>query len=117
MLELLIEISPAIAAAQISGWVMFLVVVLSITLPFALGGIIGRWLKMKEHSFKMGVVLLTVVLGLAPFVYQIALGKAEYSAYLEDKAVWEVHERNRAKITDQGVGKLETALPDLNVRR
>ncbi len=61
-------------ASDTSGWLMFFIVVAIFVVPMALGSFLGKTLKLKDLGFKIGALLLTVVLGLAPFVYQVAIG-------------------------------------------
>ena len=105
------------SAAEATGmpvWLLFLIVVAIFAVPFALGDGIARVLKLKDLGFKMGVILLTAVLGLTPFVWQVVQGK------LEDQQ-WQVrHDQWQAKqelISDDDVAKLQEALPDCKIER
>jgi SecD/SecF fusion protein len=57
-----------------SGWLMFLILLAIFILPFVFGSLLGRWLKLKDLSTKMGTILLAVTLGLTPFVWHVATG-------------------------------------------
>ena len=58
------------------GWVMVLVVLAIFIAPFLLGTLIAQALKLKDLSGKIGVVLFTAVMGLTPFLWQIAHGNS-----------------------------------------
>ena len=53
----------AAAPSQASAWLMFLFVVLVIVVPFVLGTLAARALRMKDISMKIGIVFFTVFLG------------------------------------------------------
>ena len=46
-------------------WIMLMIVVLLIGLPFLLGSVIARALKMKDLSIKIGVILFAFTLGMS----------------------------------------------------
>lgn len=100
-----------------SPWMMGLLVVALIFVPFGIGTMIARALKLKDLSMKIGVVALTLVLGLAPFVSQYFIGASEQSRYEELHAEWEAKQEYRDKISDKGVADLKEAIPGLEVLR
>ncbi len=55
-------------------WQFFATVALVFIVPFILGQLIASGLKLKEFGFKMGVVLFSIFLSAAPFVYQAMQG-------------------------------------------
>ena len=57
-----------------SGGLLFLIILAIFILPFVFGSLLGRWLKLKDLSTKMGTVLLALTLGLTPFVWHVAAG-------------------------------------------
>ncbi len=61
-------------SAGLSGWLKFLIVVAIFVVPLAAGALIEKALKLKDVGTRIGIVLLTLVLGVAPFVYQISTG-------------------------------------------
>ncbi len=63
------------AAAPGVPWQAFATIALVFIVPFVLGQLIATSLKLKEFGFKMGVVLFSIFLSAAPFVYQAMLGK------------------------------------------
>jgi len=57
-----------------SGLLMLFIFLLVVAGPFILGEVIARLLKLKDISFRLGIVLFALTLGLTPFVYRIANG-------------------------------------------
>jgi SecD/SecF fusion protein len=62
------DVAPA--AEQGVPWQLFAVGAAVFILPFILGAVLGQVLRLKDLSFKFGVVLFSVFFSLAPFVYQ-----------------------------------------------
>lgn len=62
------------ATSGVSGMTIFLIVLAVFVLPFVLGAVIARGLKLKEYSQKIGLVLFTAIIAATPFVWQIANG-------------------------------------------
>jgi SecD/SecF fusion protein len=60
--------------SQVSGWGILLVLFVVFVLPFLLGGLIARALKLKDFSRKIGLVLFTAMIASTPFAWQIANG-------------------------------------------
>lgn len=58
-----------------SGWVLLAIVVAAFILPFVFGSLIGRALRLRDLSFRIGVILLVITLSLIPFVYVMAQGR------------------------------------------
>ncbi|MEX1098682.1 MAG: protein translocase subunit SecD [Planctomycetales bacterium] len=52
---------------QTSGWLTFLLIVGLVVVPFALGSLIARALRMKDSATRFGVVLFVATVGLTPF--------------------------------------------------
>ena len=89
-------------------------------LPFVLGKLIARMLRMKDVAVRIGLVLLAATLGLTPFAAQWVLGMQEQREYQAALAEWRQtleQRQSNAKITDKGVERLEQALPDVQVIR
>ncbi|MEZ6065522.1 MAG: protein translocase subunit SecD [Planctomycetaceae bacterium] len=62
---------PAVTSSQGSaafGWVAMLVFAAIVFLPFVLGGVIERALKLKDIAFRVGIAIFALTLGVAPFV-------------------------------------------------
>ena len=72
--------TKAAAPSQASAWLMFLFVALVIVVPFILGNLIARALRMKDISMKIGIVLFAVFLAVTPFGWRIAHGKSPMDA-------------------------------------
>lgn len=58
-----------------SGWVLLLVLIGVMVLPFVAGWLLAQALKLKDLSFRIGLVLFTATLGLTPFVWKVAHGQ------------------------------------------
>jgi len=61
--------SPAVS------WQFFLIIVLVFVLPFVLGQLLAKALKLKEYGTKIGTVLFSIALASAPFVSQMLHGE------------------------------------------
>lgn len=57
-----------------SGWLLFLIIVAIFVVPMTLGSFLGRALKLKDLSSKMGLILLVATLGIAPFAWHLGNG-------------------------------------------
>ncbi len=63
------------AIGEWKGWLVFLAIIAIIVVPFALGNLIAKLLRMRDHANKIGIVLFTLVLAIWPFaVAQITTG-------------------------------------------
>lgn len=60
--------------SQVSGGFIFLILFAVFVLPFVLGTLIARALKLKDFSRRIGLVLFTAVIASTPFIWQIANG-------------------------------------------
>ncbi|HET6328839.1 MAG TPA: protein translocase subunit SecD [Planctomycetaceae bacterium] len=69
-----------VASSHMSAWLMFLFVVLVIVVPFVLGNLAARALRMKDISMKIGIIFFAVFLALTPFGWRIAQGKSPKDA-------------------------------------
>lgn len=49
-------------------------------LPFIIGRVLGKALRVKDYSFKIGLILCTIGLGCAPFVNQVIHGHSPMDA-------------------------------------
>jgi hypothetical protein len=104
----------AAGATGIPLWLVFLIVVAIFVVPFALGGFVAQVLKLKDLGFKMGVILLTAVLGVTPFVWQVVEGKLEMQQWEVRHAEWQVKQN---LISDEAVAKLQKELKDCEIER
>lgn len=100
----------------LSPWLVGMIVVVLLGVPFLLGALIARALKMKDLSQKIGVVLLVLFLGLSPFVSQYVVGALEENRYEKELAVWKEKQSARDKITAEGIRGLKDKIPGLNVQ-
>ena len=57
-----------------SAWVWFLVIIAVFVLPFVLGSLIAWALRLKDMSFRIGLVLFVMVIGITPFAWHLARG-------------------------------------------
>ncbi|HWL10895.1 MAG TPA: protein translocase subunit SecD [Planctomicrobium sp.] len=55
------------ALAEWKGWLVFLVIVALVTVPFALGNLFANLLRMREYGTRIGIVLFTLTLAIWPF--------------------------------------------------
>ena len=61
---------------QTSAWVLFVLVATVIVLPFVFGTLLGRALRMKDVSMRIGLVLFTVFLAVTPFAWRLVQGRS-----------------------------------------
>ena len=73
-------------APRANGWLILGVLAFVFIVPFLLGNLIGRMLRLEDLSGKIGTVLMTLFMALAPFIYQEILGRMEEADYLAKKA-------------------------------
>lgn len=106
--------AEAAEAPLIPVWAGFLIVVVLFVLPFGLGALIARGLKLRDLSMKIGIVLFALELGLAPFVSQYVLGYFEHRRYEQQLARFEENDR-RYQVTDEGLQQLKTTNPRLTI--
>ena len=67
-------------ANQTSAWILFLLVVAVIVVPFVLGSFLARALRMKDVSMRIGLVLFTVFLAITPFAWRVIQGHSAKDA-------------------------------------
>ncbi|MBL8808584.1 MAG: protein translocase subunit SecD [Planctomycetaceae bacterium] len=83
--EVVQQASDATAAAASSSGVgefLFAVIVLGmIILPFVFGNLLGKALKCPEWSGRIGIVIFTIILGLAPFISPLLKGESIASRF------------------------------------
>jgi hypothetical protein len=99
------------------GWLLLSIVVCVFVIPFVIGSFVSKALKLKDLSFKMSIVLLTLALAATPFIYHFAAGKYEQTKYQSDLKAWEEKGKKFERVTDEGVEKLQTALPGATIKR
>jgi SecD/SecF fusion protein len=72
--------ADAAKASQASPWLLFLLVACVIVLPFVLGSLIARGLRMKNVSMKIGIILFTIALSATPFLWRVVQGRSAKEA-------------------------------------
>ena len=72
--------ADAAKATQTSAWLLFAMVICVIVLPFVLGSLLARALRMKDVSMKIGLVLFTIFLAVTPFAWRIVQGRSPKDA-------------------------------------
>ena len=112
-----IAVWPLLGQVDVPGWVTFLVVVAVFVVPFVLGSLIARALKLRDLGFKIGVVLFAAALGLTPFVWQVVLGGIEQNQYEAALADWESRQlpEDEQEKFRQALDELREAKPDLRI--
>ncbi|GIX03211.1 MAG: hypothetical protein KatS3mg113_0217 [Planctomycetaceae bacterium] len=60
-------------------WAFFAVITVVFIVPFVLGHLLGRWLRLRDLGFQMGVVLWAIFMSLSPFAYRLLIGQPWYS--------------------------------------
>ncbi|MBL8818537.1 MAG: protein translocase subunit SecD [Planctomyces sp.] len=69
-----VEVTDAVATSGTSMFLILLVVLAIIVLPFVIGHFIAKALRLPEFSARIGFSLLALCLGLTPFVAKMANG-------------------------------------------
>lgn len=81
--ESTIQAGDAVSSPQtqaMAGWLILLVVVAVVVIPFLLGGVLARALKMREYATRLGIVLFTITLAIGPFATRWLAGENPLSA-------------------------------------
>lgn len=68
------------AGGSMSPWLVLLIVVAVVVVPFLLGSLLARALKMRDAAGRLGVVFFTIALALTPFVSRWIAGVNPLSA-------------------------------------
>lgn len=100
----------------VPNWVKLLITLGVFLIPYGLGVLIARQLKMKEYAFKISLVLFAATLGLMPFVYQSLLGVLERQHYESQLAEYEA-EKSEFKVTQEGLDEIQKEHPNLKINR
>lgn len=66
----------AAAPAGTNGWVIFWLIFAVMFLPYILGSVLAKGLRLKDFSSRIGTVLFCVALAVVPMSYQLAQGKS-----------------------------------------
>lgn len=85
-----------------------LVVIPFIVLPFGLGQMLGRVLRVREYSTKIGFILFTIGLGIAPFYSQMINGRSPLDAIKKGidlaggtNLIYELEEKKEEQVTPE----------------
>ncbi len=79
LLAQVVETAQAVEAVKPQGapvWVVGLIALVVFFVPFVLGNVIAQALRLKELGFRMGLVLFSIFLSLAPFVFNSMIGRS-----------------------------------------
>lgn len=104
------------AESIVPNWLKLLITAGVFLIPYGLGVLIARQLKMKEYAFKISLVLFAATLGLMPFVYQSILGVVEQRHYERQLAEYKA-EKSEFKITNEALEKIQEQHPNLAINR
>lgn len=92
---LLLLQAEAEAPQAANGWLILAVLAAVFIAPFLLGQLIGRALRLNDLSGKISVVLMSIFMALAPFVYQEIAGRIDEAKVLAERA-----KRGKSEATD-----------------
>ncbi len=98
----------------VPNWLKLLITVAVFLIPYALGVLIARGLKLKEYAFKIGLVLFSATFFLMPFCYQGIYSVLEQREYQEKLATWEA-EQDKSEITEKGLKAIKEKNPKLRI--
>ena len=87
----LLLLQAELETPRANGWLILGVLLVVFIAPFLLGNLIGRLLRLEDLSGRIGVVLMSLFMALAPFVYQEIVGR------LDEGRVREQHAAAKAK--------------------
>jgi hypothetical protein len=100
----------------VPNWVKILITAGVFLIPYGLGVLLARSLRMKEYAFRITVVLFAATAGLMPFAYQAILGALEQQHYERQLAEYEA-EKNEFQVTREALDALQKAHPRLKINR
>lgn len=104
------------AQSVVPAWVKLLMTAAVFLVPYGLGVLIARQLKLKEYAFKISVVLFAATLGVMPFVYQIILGQWEQRAYDRRLEAWEARQQE-SPIEPEDIDEIQDKYRRLKISR
>ena len=87
----LLLLQAELETPRANGWLILGVLAVVFITPFLLGNLIGRLLRLEDLSGRIGVVLMSLFMALAPFVYQEIAGR------LDEGRVRDQHAAAKAK--------------------
>ena len=100
----------------LSPWMLFFLVVLMIGLPFLLGNLIARQLKVKDLATKIAVILLATELALGPFVAEYISGWAQDRDHQKQLDKYNDKQKKRNTISQADLKDLEDAVTGIDIR-
>ena len=98
----------------VPAWVKLLLTAGAFLIPYGLGVLIARQLKLKEYALKISIVLFAATLGLMPFAYQILLSQFEDQQFANRLEAYNEWEKNRT-ITDEDIQEIVEQYPKLRI--
>ena len=104
------------AEAIVPNWVKILIALAVFLVPYGLGVLIARSLKLKEYAFRIILVLFAGTLGVMPFLYQSVVGVLEQKQYHERLAEYQA-KQNEFQITNEALDKLQEEHRGLIINR
>jgi hypothetical protein len=104
------------AESVVPNWLKLLITLGVFLVPYGLGVLLARQLKMREYAFKISLVLFTATLGLMPFLYQSILGVFEQRHYAKALAEYEA-EKSDFKITNETLDAIQAKHRSLQINR
>ena len=75
------------AAPRANGWLILGVLTVVFIVPFLLGSLIGRLLRLNDLSGRIGVVLMSLFMAVSPFVYQEIAGHLDEAKVMAERAI------------------------------
>jgi hypothetical protein len=104
------------AESIVPNWVKLLITAGVFLIPYGLGVLIARQLKLKEYALKISLVLFAATLGLMPFIYQSILGVLERQHYERQLAAYEA-EKSEFQVTNETLQEIQEQRPTLKINR
>ncbi len=104
------------AESIVPNWLKLVITIAVFLIPYGLGVLIARLLKMKEYAFRISVVLFAATLGSMPFIYQGILGHYEQRHYEQRLAEYEARQKE-FQISPEEVSTIQEQFPDLKIAR
>jgi SecD/SecF fusion protein len=83
----LLLLQEQLEAPKTHGWLILGVLAVIFIVPFLLGNVIARALKLNDLSGRIGVVLMTIFMALGPFAYQEIVGRLDEARVMKERAV------------------------------
>lgn len=82
----LLLLQEQLEAPKTHGWLILGVLAVIFIVPFVLGNVIARSLKLNDLSGRIGVVLMTIFMALGPFAYQEIVGRLDEARVMKERA-------------------------------